>query len=171
MAGPTCSICSHPDRALIDQDIALGKSQRKIGADFEVSRDAVSRHSQNHLSPALKKAITRRESAGPTKALDRLEALYSRGEAILDQSDADGKPVISLAAMKELRATLEVIARITGELDERPTVQILNVASNPEWVQIRSTLLEALAPYPEAAAAVGQALAGMASSSVRELTR
>ena len=170
MPGPICSICSHPDRTLIDQEIVLGKSQRKIGADFEVSRDAVSRHSANHLSPALRKAMSRRESGGPTKALDRLEALYSRGEAILDQSDADGKPVISLAAMKELRATLEVIARITGELDDRPSVQILNVASNPEWVALRTALMAALAPHPAAAEAVALALAGAAASSVPELT-
>jgi len=64
-----------------------------------------------------------------------------------------------------------VIARITGELDERPTVQILNVASNPEWVAIRTALMVALAPHPAAAEAVALALAGMAASSVRELTQ
>lgn len=53
---------------------------------------------------------------------------------------------------------MELLAKLTGELDERPQVNVLNVSASPEWLGIQSSMLEALAPYPEARTAVAGAL-------------
>jgi hypothetical protein len=56
--------------------------------------------------------------------------------------------------------TLETIAKITGELNERPVVNVLNVAASPEWIELRSRILAALEPHPDARLAVAAALTG-----------
>ena len=136
----------------------LGRSQRTIGAQFGVSRDSIARHSQRHLSPALKRAATRHETGGPRRAVDRLEDLYARCTRILDAAEAAGNPGLALNAAKELRATVEVLAKISGELDERPQIAVVNVLNSSEWGQIRAALMVALASHPDASRAVSAAL-------------
>ena len=48
-----------------------------------------------------------------------------------------------------------MLGKLAGELDERPVV---NVLLSPQWVTIRTTMLEALWAYPEARAAVAESL-------------
>ncbi len=154
---PRCTICNHDDRESIDEAIVGGRTLRDIARQHDVSKDAVSRH-RGHVSHALSRVVAEREEAGARSALDRLEDLHTRATRVLDAAEGEGKASLSLAAIKELRGLVETIAKITGELDERPNVQVLNVSTAPEWLAIRAALVEVLAPYPEAAAAVAARL-------------
>ncbi|ALD13129.1 hypothetical protein [Clavibacter capsici] len=159
MGESRCLICQHPDRADIEADMAGGKSNVAVAEHYgSFSRDAVRRHRDSHLSPSLKAVAAKRETAGAVKAIDRVEDLYTRASGILEAATADGQAGVSLAAVRELRGLVELLAKLTGELDERPQVQILNVSTSPEWGEIRGRLLGALTPYPDAAAAVARAL-------------
>ncbi len=176
MAGPVCTVCSHPGRIEIEAALVQGLSQRQVATDWGVTRFAVARHRQNHLSPAVKALRTRRESDGARTGQQRLEELADTAQEVLElaRGHADGaKPdgKLMLESIKRLESIVTTIMRTTGELDERPQINVLNLSSNPEWVEIRSLLMVALAPHPAAAEAAAVALAGMASSSVRELTR
>ena len=62
-----------------------------------------------------------------------------------------------LAAAREVRAGLELLARLTGELDEKP-VTTVNVLASPELAGIITTMLRALEPYPQAKIAAAAAL-------------
>lgn len=152
-----CSICNHEDREAIDEAIVSGSTLRATARRFDVSKDAVSRH-KAHVSASLSRVVAAREEAGAVSALSRLEELHTRAMRVLDAAEADGKASLSLAAIRELRGLVETLAKITGELDERPNVQVLNVATAPEWVAIRGVLMQALAPHPAAAQAVAVAL-------------
>ncbi len=153
-----CTVCSHEDRDAVDEAVVLGSvSIREIARRFGLSHDAVSRH-KAHISAALSRLVAEREEAGPASALQRLEELYAKADQVLTAATAEGKASLSLAAIRELRSIVETLAKITGELDERPTVQVLNVATSPEWVAVRSALMAALHPYPEAAQAVANSL-------------
>jgi hypothetical protein len=57
--------------------------------------------------------------------------------------------------VREARACLELLAEMVGELSRQPQINILVL---PEWERIRYTMLQTLAPYPEARAAVADAL-------------
>ena len=48
--GLRCTICNHPARPQIDLAIATGLSKRAVAERFGVSRDAVWRHAQAHLT-------------------------------------------------------------------------------------------------------------------------
>ena len=50
--GLRCTICNHPARPQIDLAIATGLSKRAVAERFGVSRDAVWRHAQAHLTTA-----------------------------------------------------------------------------------------------------------------------
>ena len=161
MAEPRCRVCSHPQRPEIDRRLAQGTTNPTIAAEFGMSRDSVRRHRDRHLSSALKAVATRRETAGVVKASDRAEELYVKARSILDSAEEAGQGSLALAAIKELRATVELLAKLSGELDERPQVNVVNVQASPEWLAIQAQMLSALAPYPEARVAVAGALEEM----------
>jgi hypothetical protein len=45
----SCSVCSHPGRASIDDGLVTGQSLRAISAAYGVSKSAVDRHKESHL--------------------------------------------------------------------------------------------------------------------------
>ena len=157
MAGP-CRVCDHTERPDVDAAIVSGLSDPKVAKQFGISKDSVRRHRISHLSPALQALAVEREKEGARTALDRMEALYEKASAVLEAANADGKPSLSLAAIRELRGIVELLAKLNGELDDRPTVQVLNVTASPEWDALRGVVLTALRPYPEAGRAVALAL-------------
>ena len=61
----------------------------------------------------------------------------------------------ALQGVREAKGCLELLARLQGELQERTTV---NVLINPQWLTLRTVILQALDEYPEARFAVAQAL-------------
>jgi hypothetical protein len=65
---------------------------------------------------------------------------------------------LMLKAVAQLRPSVELLAKLVGELDDRP---IVNVTLSPEWQRIRGGLLEALGPYPEARRAAARRLAAV----------
>jgi hypothetical protein len=62
---------------------------------------------------------------------------------------------LMLKAVAQLRPSVELLAKLVGDLDERPQV---NVTLSPEWQRIRGAVLDALAPYPDARMAVARRL-------------
>ncbi|RBY94082.1 hypothetical protein DQ244_01595 [Blastococcus sp. TBT05-19] len=158
-----CTVCGHADRQAIDEAVVTGQSMRSIASRHGVSKDAIGRH-RAHISPALARLVAEREEAGPASALQRLESLYGKASAVLDAAQSEGKAQLSLSAIRELRGLVETLAKITGELDERPTTNVVNLQSSGEWHQLRTVVLEELAPYPE----VQQRVAGRLLALVAE---
>ncbi|MBM9466089.1 hypothetical protein [Nakamurella leprariae] len=163
---PPCATCTHPDLVAIDQALAAGlasgqPSLRQLGDQYGIDRASLARHRKAHLSPALKAQLTKRETAGARKVIDEVRTVLASIRGVLDRAETAQDDRTVLGAAKEMRSTLELLAKITGELDERPTVQVLNVATSPEFLAAQSAMMAALRPYPEAAQAVAAALAGV----------
>jgi len=118
---------------------------------------AIQRHRVAHLSPAVVSVLAQREERGAVRIVDRLEVLVTKVSALVDQAESSGASGVMLAAAREVRAGLELLARLTGELDEKP-VTTVNVLASPEITGIISALLTALAPYPQAKIAAAAAL-------------
>jgi hypothetical protein len=81
--------------------------------------------------------------------------LQGRALDILGRAEKAGDLRTALAAISQARGNLELLGKLAGELDERPVV---NVLLSPQWVMIRTTMLEALSAYPEARTAVAESL-------------
>ena len=154
----TCTICAHVERDAIDHALVSRVSYRDIAKQHLVTISALSRHADRHLSKALTVVQAEREAEGAVTLLDRVEDLYSRAKSILEAADEDGKASVSLSAIRELRGIVELLGKLTGELDDRPQ-QVVNLLVAPEWLRVRAAIVNALDQYPEARLAVAERLA------------
>jgi hypothetical protein len=84
-----------------------------------------------------------------------MENLQSRTLSILDKAEEGGNLRLALMAVGQARGNLELLAKLLGELQQEGTV---NLTVSVEWVTTRALILAAVAPYPEARAAVLGAL-------------
>ncbi len=153
-----CTVCAHGERAAIEQEIAVGTSAQKISALFRVSPDAVQRHKAEHLRPTL---IETRHAADDERALDvikQLRAINGASLRILHEAQQGQDPQTALKAVDRIQRQIELQAKLLGDLDDRPQV---NVIVSPEWVSIRGEILVALRPYPEARQAVAARLVAL----------
>lgn len=151
-----CSICSHAQRGAIDEALATSPdSIRDIAGRFGLSKTAVARHKAEHLPAHLTKAAEAQEVASASSLLEQMQALQARTLAILG---AAGDPKTALAAVAQARGNLALLAELTGKLQHAPTI---NVLVSAEWVTVRSALLEALLPFPEARTAVSARLTAL----------
>ena len=146
----TCTVCTHARRGEIDRALVGGRPVRETSALFRVSEDAVGRHKAEHIPPTVAKAQEAADVAQADDLLAQVRALRSKAMALLLKAEAQGDLRTALAGIREARACLELLLEVEGELDRRPTVNLLVM---PEWLAGRSALLEALGPFPEARSA------------------
>ena len=115
----TCTICTHSDLGLIDAALVAGEAYRSVAKRFEASAPAVYRHQQDHLPVALAKAKEAGEVAHGDSLLDQLQSLQTKALAILARAEAAGDLRTALGAIREVRSTLELVAKITGEMRDK----------------------------------------------------
>jgi hypothetical protein len=157
----TCTICHHPDRQAIDRALLSGLPFRHIAAQWEVSTGALQRHKEADLPALLVKAEEAVEALRAEDLLGELRALHLRTLRLLDQAEQTKQLGVAMTAIREARGNLELLAKLVGQLDTRPT---LNLLIAPEWLSLRAVLLRALAPYPDARATVASQLAQLEAS-------
>jgi len=151
----TCTICRHPDEHTINLALLSGAPLRSIAVRHGVSKTSLTRHKLAHLPRDLVQARHTQKIAEADLLLANVCKLQSRTEDILVEAETSGDARVALAAIREMRSTLEFLARLAGELRDSPQV---NVLITPEYQRLRTLIVEALAPYPEARAAVARAL-------------
>jgi hypothetical protein len=151
----SCTLCEHPRREEMDKALVKDSSNLSISSLFGVSESAVRRHKANHLPAKLVMAQAAEEVARADDLLSQVKNLQDRALAILDAAEEAGELRTALGAIREARGNLELLAKLLGELDERPVVN-LNVS--PQWLELRAVIIGALEPHPDARGAVLRAL-------------
>ncbi len=155
MAGRACTVCQHPAREDIDRALVAGAPLRRLSAEFGLSLQALHRHKSGHLVAALVAAQKAQEVARADDLLSQVRYLQERALEILDRAEAARDYKTALQSIREARGCIELLAELTHQLERRPEINIL---MSPEWWRIRTAMLEALEPYPEARIAVAQRL-------------
>src|SRR5215207_5674348 len=153
----SCTVCTHERRYDIDSILVdrLG-SYRDIVVRFGVSKTAIGRHvSEGHISELLALASDAERAAHADGLLDRVEALQSRTEEALAKAESSDNLFATFRGITEMRRNLELIGEVTKELNRTPT---LNLALNPEYIELRTAILAAVGPHPEAAASISRAM-------------
>ena len=170
-----CQVCRHSERWRLEllQAAALAARQPR---KFELDRDAI--------HPALAQSRLARDEGiylcGPAQLAELAEKAAAEGDSVLDHLRMIRTVLTGqLAAMTEagdgrgaayvagrLTATLETMARITGEIGElaRSTINIngnVAIVNSPEFARVQAIMLRALAPFPDARGAVVSALRSM----------
>lgn len=148
-----CTVCASPKRSSIDAELAGGNALAAIAKRHRVGRDSLRRHRAAHLSPALARVALKRvgdESARDAfdATVDRLESLIERLEGLLSVAEERKSMIGGANIAREIRQSLELIARLRGELQERPTVAI-NVLASPEIVAYTAAIARVIELHPE----------------------
>jgi hypothetical protein len=151
----SCTICEHPEREAIDRALVGEASNLSVSALFGVSESAIRRHKANHLPAKLVMARQAEEVAEADGLLSQVQDLQGRALGILDAAEGTGDLRTALGAIREARGNLELLAKLLGELDDRPVV---NVLVSAEWLELRAVVVDALEAHPEARGAVLRAL-------------
>ena len=183
-----CSICSHSERLEIDRLLLSGESYRKIAKRFGLSTGSISRHREAHIGTDLRDVRVamiqaRQEALAEVKArdieevkaeivaeakeglaarlelcrdhFDQLRVLRERAAMALETAEGAEDVKVALLAIKELRELVRLWGELEGKLQSQPQINIL-VA--PQWLELRTVIVTALRPHPEALEAVLSAL-------------
>jgi hypothetical protein len=136
-----CTVCDHLESHSINEALVTGAPYRSVAKRFELSESAVYRHKTEYLPAHLLKARQVDEVAQADDLLDQVRHLQTHALDILERAEKTGDLRSALAAISQARGNLELLGKLAGELDERPVV---NVLLSPQWLMIRTTMLEAL---------------------------
>ncbi len=153
----TCTICQHPRREAIESHLVGVSSNLSASAVFGVSESAIRRHKANHLPAKLVLAQEAQEVAEAGDLLDQVQDLQARTLAILEAAEREREHRTALGAIREARSNLELLAKLLGQLDERPVV---NIHLSAEWLELRATIITALDAHPQARESVLRAVEG-----------
>ncbi|HEY8745812.1 MAG TPA: hypothetical protein VIU62_22220 [Chloroflexota bacterium] len=128
---------------------------RNIAAQQGLSPAALQRHKNDHIPPPLAAEHQEQQQAYALDVLAQLKAINAASLGVLKDARQSGDGELVLKAVDRVQRQIELQAKLLGELDERPQVNVLVM---PEWVTLRARLLVALAPYPAARLALAEAL-------------
>lgn len=150
-----CTICSHAAREEIDSALVRRTPYRAIALRYSVSKDALSRHLNDHLADYVQQALSEYGVGKGVKVLDKLTATLARLDSFLDEAEGnhDAREFVMVAG--ELRKELELLAKLQGDLQQEGTT---NIYLNQEYIEARTLIVQALEPYPDARDAVVGAL-------------
>jgi len=151
-----CTICQHPHRTEVDAALVNGDVFRTIAYRFGCSEAALKRHKADHIPALLAKSQDAATVANADTLLDQVRTLQRRALNILTLAENAGDLRAATAAIREARGCIELLSRLTGELDERATVNVLVLSA--DWLAVRSRLLAALEPFHDARLAVAEVL-------------
>jgi hypothetical protein len=103
-----CKVCTHPERAKIEDHILRHEPHQKIGDWSGLSLHSVWRHSK-HLGRSL-------VVKGDLPLVGRVEGLLSRLERISEAAQTAKNWSAATSALREVRCSLELIAKLTGQI-------------------------------------------------------
>jgi len=154
-AGRKCTVCQHPEVAEINKLLASGVSHAEIARRFGLGRRSVARHAAHHLPATVVAAAKKDQEAQALDVLGEVKKLYHVALDLLGKAAKAEDLRTALAGVGEARKNLELLGKLLGQLDERPQVNIL---VSQQWAEVRTRLLNALEPFPEARVAAARAL-------------
>ena len=120
----TCTVCTHDERAEIDQALLSWEPFRNIAARFGMSTSALVRHKRQDIPAALAKAKQAADDVQADTLFDRLKGLAAEAKAILEEARASGNHSVALQAIGRAEKLLELEARLLGQLNEATRVAV-----------------------------------------------
>ena len=85
----------------------------------------------------------------------QLRVLRERAAIALEKAEGSENHKIALQAIRELRELVRLWGELEGKLQSQPQINIL---VDPQWIELRTVIIQALDPYPQAKEAVVNAV-------------
>lgn len=122
-----CSVCSHAKHNEIDSALtARSDSIERISNKYSVSISALNRHmASGHISQKVAKAVEAKVVTEADDLLSQVRSLSNRALSILSQAEGTGDLRTACSAIREVRSTLELLLKVSGELKgDQTTVNV-----------------------------------------------
>lgn len=168
--GRKSTIAEHPDRAAIELALANGVSQTALSKRYGIDQSILSRYSRK-MDPGLVARLRVRPARSDEELahvreleskslLDHLILIRGRLYVNADRAVRIGDDAGERAALSEAGKASERIAKLLGEMGSviHHDHRHLHLTAAPEWHAMRSELTRALRPFPQAHAAVVEAI-------------
>ncbi len=149
-----CTICQHPQMTKIDESLINLQSLRDIAGRFQVSSSTLDRHKSNCLFAVLAKSKESREVANGDKLIAELKHINSESLTILREVREAANHDLALKAIARIEKQIELKAKLLGELNEAPTINVTTISIE----KMQAVIVTALKPFPHARVAVVEAL-------------
>lgn len=126
---PRCQVCTHPRVYLIHEALLAGRPYAAVARQFGLDRNAVMRHVKQHMPDQMRDATyAAADNAGPTR-LSAIEGEVLLGQAaevyqiamhtLEDLESRGGDQRARVSAIRELRASLEMLAKLSFMIEDR----------------------------------------------------
>lgn len=165
--GRKSKIESHPQSEEIITRLACGEEYSDIVRDIPtITWDDLDYYQKKKLpvilskSKDLKTLADEIESADIHKGdtyLQLVIGLQKKALDALEQQNAKEDPKSWAMVSREARGYVELMGKALDRIREAPPAQI-TIVNNPEWVELRTLIITALEPYPDARQAVVHAI-------------
>lgn len=165
--GRKSKIEAHPQSEEIIRRLASGEDYSKIVEDYpDIRYQDLDYYAQNKLPAILSKSNDLKALADEIEQADvhkgdtylqLVIGLQKKALDALEQQNAKEDPKSWAMVSREARGYVELMGKALDRIREAPPAQI-TIINNPEWVELRTLIIGALEPYPEAREAVIHAI-------------
>jgi len=149
----TCKACSSLKREEIDRAILAGEPNRRIATRCDASEAAIRRHAA-HVPATVALAVRAEEATRADDLLGILREGVADARRLRAKAEDEGDYRAAIAAVKALSDIVETLARVAERLAKKES----DLASSPEWIDLRTRLLDTLERFPDALEAVSRAM-------------
>lgn len=157
-----CTFCNYRDAAILEGKIATKQiTQAQAAKIIGCNKSTVSRHMGNCVPKKI--AEWMRPEPAKEETLNVVNALitsHAKTVEILEDSLAEGDRKTALMALQTEIRQLELTAKLTGQLNEAPQ---MNILMHPEFMKLKQIMIKTLEPFPDARLKLSEALIEIAS--------
>jgi hypothetical protein len=157
---------------LIDLGLIMAEPRSVLAQRFQVSEDSLGRHAANHLPAQVRAAIM---TAMAPSSIDLDELQRSESESLLaslisqrarlatmaQAALANDLPGVAVRCESAVLANLELVSRLLGQLIHRSEVVTKSFLVSPDYLKLRTILVDELKAYPELGARIASRIAGL----------
>ena len=178
MSRTGCVICAHKKAIEINDRLIdkshTGESFQTIADHFGLSKTTLITHfngnpeknEPSHISELLSKSSNIQEVLSAESLTKQISEIREKIKSLLQRAeDADNLRDVHNFVGDTLKQ-IELEAKLQGQIKEQ-SINIntqVNILQSPEWVSLRTKIVMALDPFPEAKAAVVNALDGKSTT-------
>lgn len=153
--GRPCTVCAHKDLKEINKLLICSGTYREITRKYGLSKDALSRHKENHMPELLLKSQDAKETLQADNLLDQIMYYESEARRYKELAESQGDLELALKSVDRALKCLDLFAKARGIISDAPQI---NVLVAPQWIELRTVIIQALEPFPRAREAVVHAL-------------
>jgi hypothetical protein len=164
-------VCGHPKLEEINKLLLDKPNFSALSHTFGIGRKSLKNHLSEHIPKELLKSRDAKEALQADNTFSeyqaakaRIETLQTRTYDLLAKAEVAENHNACVGYIREargqegeLREQRKLLAELEGKISSQPQI---NITLNAEWIEVRTIMMTALDPYPDARLAVANALHG-----------